>query len=109
MKSPRDSFIQTQWSVILAFDTQNPLQSDRAMSYLCETYWKPLFAFCLKKGHKREMAEDLVQSFFATFLKESILVKQHLTEAVLELFFSLALEIFLMMNGKRTVLKKRWG
>ena len=43
-----------------------------ALTWLCERYWFPLFAYVRGKGYEPEDAEDLVQGFFAKLLEENL-------------------------------------
>ncbi len=67
--SPGDSrFHTTRWSVVLAAGG-SLTDSPAAMEELCRTYWRPIYAFILRRGHEAEEARDLTQGFFAGFLE----------------------------------------
>lgn len=62
-------FRTTHWSLIAAL----PERADRtldgrareALAHLCETYWRPLYAFARYSGYPPEDAQDLTQAFLA--------------------------------------------
>ena len=61
-------FNTTHWSVVLAAGASRP-DSPAALEELCKTYWRPIYAFILRRGHGAEEARDLTQGFFAGFLE----------------------------------------
>src|SRR5689334_1241878 len=63
-------FPVTRWSLVAATGTGTE-DSRKAMAWLCERYWFPLFAYVRGRGHSPEDAEDLVQGFFAQLLEEN--------------------------------------
>lgn len=105
----KDSFIQTHWSLILAFDTSNPKLCDQAMTYLCETYWRPLFAFCRKKGYNWEAAEDLVQGFFTFFLEKKQLRRACPERGRFRTFLFTCFRHFLTNEWEKANAQKRGG
>src|SRR5258708_10324827 len=44
-----------------------------ALSELCQTYWRPIFAYICRRGYSTEDAEDLTQDFFASLLQGPLL------------------------------------
>ena len=51
----------TRWSVILSCadtEAENPAVRD-ALSYLCQIYWRPIFAFICHRGYSVSDAQDL--------------------------------------------------
>src|ERR1039457_6881887 len=71
--TPGDIFATTHWTVVLAAGRRHSPQSDRALEELCHTYWFPLYAYVRRRGHNKEDAEDLTQTFFARFLEKNYL------------------------------------
>ena len=53
----------TRWSLIVSLQTRNPDAAREAFGKLLEIYWFPLYGFIRRKGHSREEAEDLLQSY----------------------------------------------
>ena len=64
-----DDFKTTRWSIVRAAGGDAP-ERDRALAWLCQAYWYPIYAFVRRRGHEAEDARDLVQSFFATLLEK---------------------------------------
>ena len=44
-----------------------------ALSELCKTYWRPIFAYICRRGYSTQDAEDLAQDFFASLLQGPLL------------------------------------
>ena len=68
-------FDTTRWSVILSsLDEGSESEKARvALSHLCRTYWRPVFAYISRCGHSVPDAQDLTQDFFVTILDGSLL------------------------------------
>lgn len=58
-------FDTTRWSVVRRARDSG---AEDALAHLCQSYWQPLHAFALRRGHPREEAQDLTQGFFAELL-----------------------------------------
>jgi RNA polymerase sigma-70 factor (ECF subfamily) len=70
-----DRFATTRWSVILASSgSQGEEEKARdALNQLCESYWRPVFAFICRHGHSSTDAQDLAQDFFIMVLEGNLL------------------------------------
>src|SRR5262245_37273445 len=69
-------FTTTHWSVVLeARDGDSP-GAAAALERLCQTYWRPLYAFIRREGYDATEAQDLTQEFFLRLLSRDFL--QHL-------------------------------
>jgi RNA polymerase sigma factor (sigma-70 family) len=44
-----------------------------ALAQLCQTYWRPIFAFICRRGYSVPDAQDLTQDFFVTVLEGNLL------------------------------------
>src|SRR5437764_12132662 len=44
-----------------------------ALSELCKTYWRPIFAYICRRGYSTQDAEDLTQDFFTSLLEGPLL------------------------------------
>ena len=68
-------FATTRWSVVLASaGSQGEEQKAReALNQLCESYWRPVFAFICRHGHSTTDAQDLAQDFFVKVLEGNLL------------------------------------
>lgn len=68
-QSLRAGFPTTHWSVVLAAADSAAPWAFEALEQLCRTYWRPVYAFVRRQGHRPEDALDLAQGFFARFLE----------------------------------------
>jgi RNA polymerase sigma factor (sigma-70 family) len=68
-------FATTRWSVVLAgAGLEGEEQKAReALNQLCESYWRPVFAFICRHGHSTADAQDLAQDFFVMVLEGNLL------------------------------------
>jgi len=68
-------FTTTRWSVVLSCaDSRVSTQTARdALSQLCQTYWRPIFAFICRHGYSVPDAQDLTQDFFVMLLEGHLL------------------------------------
>lgn len=64
------NFPTTRWSVVLDA-ASGPTAPRRALSELCEAYWRPLFVFLRRDGLAVADAEDAVQGFLASLIASS--------------------------------------
>ncbi|MDP1587581.1 MAG: hypothetical protein Q8M07_07565, partial [Prosthecobacter sp.] len=63
------AFPATHWSVVLRARQSGEPQAAAALAELCQTYWKPVYAFLRRQGNTPHDAEDLTQGFFAMLLE----------------------------------------
>src|SRR5207253_523294 len=68
-------FHTTRWSVVLSCSDATATESSaaRALSELCQTYWRPIFAFICRRGYPVPDAQDLTQDFFLMILEGTLL------------------------------------
>jgi RNA polymerase sigma factor (sigma-70 family) len=62
------SFATTHWSVVLTAQGESPAAQE-ALEKICRTYWRPLYGFARAQGLGSQDAQDIVQEFFAGFLR----------------------------------------
>lgn len=84
-------------------------EADVALDALCRAYWYPLYAYVRHRGFSREDAEDLVQGFFARFLKRNYLASLSSERGRFRSFMLAALKHFLANEWDRTQRQKRGG
>ena len=74
-KSGEGRFATTRWSVILscAQAQSGDAKVQEALSLLCRTYWRPVFAFICRRGYQPNDAQDLTQDFFLMILQGNFL------------------------------------
>ncbi len=102
-------FATTRWDLVLiSAETQMP-GADEALSDLCRTYWKPLYAFVRRRGYSGVDAEDLVQGFFARFLHDRAMKKADPMRGRFRTFLLSSIENFLANEWDRTRAAKRGG
>jgi RNA polymerase sigma-70 factor (ECF subfamily) len=70
-----DRFATTRWSVVLSCaDSRTATGTAReALAQLCQTYWRPIFAFICRRGYSVPDAQDLTQDFFLMVLDGKLL------------------------------------
>ena len=102
-------FATTRWDIVLASaETQMP-GADAALSDLCRTYWRPLYAFTRRRGYSAADAEDLVQGFFARFLNDRAIKKADPQRGRFRTFLLSSLENFIANEWDRANAVKRGG
>lgn len=57
----------------MAAGQESTPSSRQALEHLCRVYWRPLYAYVCRRGHKPEEAEDLTQAFFEHLLERKLL------------------------------------
>jgi DNA-directed RNA polymerase specialized sigma24 family protein len=74
MGGRRESFLTTHWSLLEG--VREHQDKDQAMiGLLLERYWKPVYCYLRRKGHRNEDAKDLTQGFF-----HEVVLNRHLLE-----------------------------
>jgi RNA polymerase sigma-70 factor (ECF subfamily) len=107
--APGDIFATTHWTVVLAAGRRSTPQSDRALEELCRTYWFPLYAYVRRRGHTKEDAEDLTQTFFARFLEKNYLEGLSAERGRFRAFLLASLKHFLANEWDKSRRQKRGG
>jgi RNA polymerase sigma factor (sigma-70 family) len=106
---PRDVFVTTRWTVVLAAGRKSSPESDRALATLCQTYWYPLYAYVRRRGHSKEEAEDLVQGFFERFLARNYLAGLASEQGRFRAFLLASMKHFLANEWDKANRLKRGG
>jgi RNA polymerase sigma-70 factor (ECF subfamily) len=107
--APRDLFLTTRWTVVLAAGGKSTPQSGRALEELCGSYWYPLYAYVRRRGHARADAEDLTQAFFARLLEKNPFEGLDAGRGKFRAFLLAALKHFLANEWDRARARKRGG
>jgi RNA polymerase sigma-70 factor (ECF subfamily) len=102
-----DIFATTHWTVVLAAGRRHTPQSDHALEELCRTYWFPLYAYVRRRGHTKEDAEDLTQSFFERFLEKNYLEGLSAERGRFRAFLLASLKHFLANEWDKSQRQKR--
>ena len=68
-------FNTTRWSMVLSCADSGiaSVVARDALSELCKTYWRPIFAYICRRGYSTQDAEDLTQDFFTSLLQGPLL------------------------------------
>jgi RNA polymerase sigma-70 factor (ECF subfamily) len=64
-------FSTTHWSVVVAAGGRHGPLSRESLAALCEMYWRPVYAYIVRRGVSPEEARDLTQEFFLVFLEKN--------------------------------------
>jgi len=102
-------FATTRWTLLEAAANPSAPQSRVALEELCRMYWQPLYAYVRRRGHGREDAEDLTQSFFADFLERRSLEGLEARKGKFRAFLLAALQHFLANAYDKQRRLKRGG
>ena len=108
---PQTAFAPTHWSIIAAAgETQlNPEAARTALADLCQTYWRPLYAFVRSRGYPVHDAQDLTQGFFAYFIERKIYSRADREKGRFRSFLLASLKNFLADVRDREEALKRGG
>jgi RNA polymerase sigma-70 factor (ECF subfamily) len=70
-----NQFATTRWSVVLASAGSHgeEQKAREALNQLCQSYWRPVFAFICRHGHSTADAQDLAQDFFVMVVEGNLL------------------------------------
>jgi len=104
-------FNTTRWSVVLAC-TDSGMESQAArdaLSELCKTYWRPIFAYTCRRGYSTQDAEDLAQDFFTSLLQGPLLQRADPERGHFRSLLLKALQDFLGHATEKRDAQKRGG
>ncbi len=102
-------FKTTHWSAVLEARQRDSAEGHAALSKLCQTYWRPLYVFIRRQGHKPEDAQDLVQGFFAQVLSKHYFSAADPEKGKFRSFLLVALKRFMANEHDRANRQKRGG
>jgi RNA polymerase sigma-70 factor (ECF subfamily) len=104
-----DRFETTHWSVVQASQGNDQAGARDALERLCQTYWRPIFAYLKRAGHTDADAEDLTQQFLAELLARDGLSRVHPRHGRFRSFLLASLRNFLSHQRERARARKRGG
>jgi RNA polymerase sigma factor (sigma-70 family) len=106
-----DRFVTTRWSMVLSCaDLQSADGKARAaLSQLCRTYWRPIFAFVCRRGYSIPDAQDLTQDFFLMVLEGNLLKRADPSRGRFRSLLLKALQDFLADEATKKRAQKRGG
>lgn len=106
LAGPRE-FRTTRWSLVLRAGRGDERSAAEALETLCRAYWRPLFAFVLRRGFDEHTAKDLTQGFFADLLERNALERADQKRGKFRTFLLSSFENFLANEwGKQRALKR---
>jgi RNA polymerase sigma factor (sigma-70 family) len=100
------AFTTTHWSVVLEAQGESPAAHE-ALEKLCQTYWRPIYAFLRRQGVSPEEAEDITQGFFAQLLERRKFSAVRKEKGRLRSYLLGALKYFLADEHRRAMAIKR--
>jgi len=103
------SFTETHWNWVLSAAERHSPEADLALSRLCQSYWRPLYIYVRRLGHKHEDAQDLVQEFFSRLLEKNYLRTADPSKGRFRSFLLVLLKRFMANEWDRTNRQKRGG
>jgi RNA polymerase sigma factor (sigma-70 family) len=110
MTAAGESFPLTRLSVLAAARSQDGAERARALSILCEAYWKPVYKYIrLKFSQSPQDAQDLTQGFFAELLERKLLSRFDPSKSRLRTYLRLCADSFALNEMKAASCKKRGG
>ena len=106
-----ESFTSTRWTMVLeaADSATASAHALGALSELCQTYWRPLYAFLRRQGYGAEDAQDLTQSFFAHLIDTRAYARADREKGRFRSFLLGALKHFLAHARDHDRAQKRGG
>lgn len=108
----RDTFETTHWSVVLSAASghvEGNSVAAEALNQLCRIYWKPLYAFLRRSGHRAEDAEELTQQFLMELLTRNPFSKLHPSKGKFRSFLIASMKNFLSHVRNKARAQKRGG
>jgi RNA polymerase sigma factor (sigma-70 family) len=94
--------------VLQAGERDSP-QATEALTWLCRTYWYPLYAYVRRQGHEFADAQDLTQEFFARLLEHKYLQLADRQRGRFRTFLLTSLKHFLINEWNKANRAKRGG
>jgi len=104
-------FETTRWTVVLscARTERAGADAEHALTELCRTYWRPVFALICRHGHPAADAQDLTQDFFLMLIKGNLLSLADPSRGRFRSLLRRALENFLTDRRHLSRRQKRGG
>jgi RNA polymerase sigma-70 factor (ECF subfamily) len=103
------SFPHTRWSVVLRLKSPVECEHRRALSDLCEAYWRPIYTFARRCGHTEHDAEDFTQGFMAGLIRRGGPGEVSAERGRLRLFLKAAFRNYITDEIRRATREKRGG
>ncbi|MBL7223367.1 MAG: sigma-70 family RNA polymerase sigma factor [Candidatus Brocadiae bacterium] len=68
-------FEETLWNVVQDAQSDDPARQQKALNELATLYWKPVYCYLRRRGHRNEAAKDLTQGFLADIALDGGLIQ----------------------------------
>jgi DNA-directed RNA polymerase specialized sigma24 family protein len=92
-----------------ADSTGGEVTAHKALTELCKTYWRPIFAFICRRGYSIPDAQDLAQDFFVMMLEGDLLKRADPSRGRFRSLLLKAAQNFLADDTIRKRARKRGG
>jgi RNA polymerase sigma-70 factor (ECF subfamily) len=102
-------FATTRWTVVLDAGERGSDSASTALAELCETYWRPLYAYARHRGYQSAEAQDLTQEFFARLLEKPVLAHASPRRGRFRTFLLTAFQNFAANQYQKQQAAKRGG
>jgi RNA polymerase sigma-70 factor (ECF subfamily) len=104
-------FVTTHWSLVLSCAREGAGETTgrQALSELCRTYWRPIYAFVCRRGYSEPDAQDLTQDFFVRVLEGNLLPLADPKRGRFRTLLLCALQNFLADKRDESKARKRGG
>ncbi len=104
-------FATTRWSLILTCaSSDSTIETARkALTELCQIYWRPIFAFICGRGYSESDAQDLTQDFFLMMIEGNLLSVANPNRGRFRSLLLKSLQNFLNDDHDRRKAEKRGG
>ena len=109
LKAATSGFQTTRWTLIKVAGASPTTDSRDALATLCQTYWRPVYAFIRRKGHDPETSQDLTQGFFTLLVEKNYLLDADRQRGRFRSFLLIAVKHFLANEWDREHAQKRGG
>jgi RNA polymerase sigma-70 factor (ECF subfamily) len=103
------AFTTTHWSVVLTAGRNDTTRAHDALARLCQTYWRPLYAYVRRRGYSQHDAEDLTQAFFARLLERNDVAAVSPVRGKFRSYLLAAMNHFLSDEWDKARAQKRGG
>lgn len=74
--SDENRFHTTHWSIIVAARTEDEYERRAIINDLMAKYWKPVYCYLRRHGHRDDVARDLTQGFFCDIVLDRELIQR---------------------------------
>lgn len=102
-------FGTTHWSLVLTAGEHRGVESEQALSELCEAYWYPIYAYVRRRTASVHQAQDLTQAFFQRLLEQQSIAAADPERGRFRAFLITACRRFLVNEWHKEHAAKRGG